>query len=360
MGLRSSCLAIAGLAAALLLACGPRRVGPPPPAPAVAGPEDAIARDLDVVVRIDLERMRNALGSADAKRLMGRAGETAGGGATDAALLADLLARSETVWLALRPGVDTGLTDNVMVLRGRFAGVDPRSHRSRSKWTSAGDLGGGWRVYERAEPPTRSAPARVYLRGDDLVVVVSTAEIDSVERAIDGRAGEAQLAPPRKGVVSVEARARGLAVALRGDAPAAARLLGRARRLRGYADLGAAALKAEVEIVFDSEDTARNAAQAATLIAREVAQVRSAVGMVAANLVVDTVASTVVLRLSLEEEQLAALLACAFAGHCSADAAEGAPDSSDGVPADTGAEGATRGAGESAEPGAGQSAPTVP
>jgi len=306
------------LLAALLLACAvgcaERRVVAPPPAPAALSPEDAIPGDLDVALRLDVARMRQALGDAVMNALRQRATESAAGDSAEQRLIADLLASADTVWIALRPESESQLTDNVVVFEGEFAGFEPSAGGAQAGWKLPLDLGGGWRLYERPQPPVRSAPARIYVRADEIVVLVSTAEIDSVERALEQRAGDAHLQPARRGVISIEARPQPLARQLQGRAEAVVRLLARASRLRAHVDLDAAGLSAELELVLQSAHHAEEVASAAALLAQVMAREDGPAAHVAQRLQIEVVGKATVLRLQLDRAALQRLMDCASGG----------------------------------------------
>ena len=294
-----------------LVGCASRQLPPPPPAPALESADDAIPADLDVVLRIDLERMQRTLGGSTLAELEARARAGAGSGVDEQKLMSDLLRDARTVWIALRPGESVGVTDNVVVLDGRFADFDPTRYAAAPPWHPSIDLGGGWRVYERQQPEQRSAPARIYARGNEWVVLVSAAEVDSVERTIEERLGGDALQAPSQGAVSIAARAQPLARRMRDRAPAAARLLARALRLQAHADLAASGLVAELEVVFDEADDARDAARAAQLVAAAVAREGGLAAVLASQLRVEAVGPVVVVALSLDPDGLAAVVGCA-------------------------------------------------
>jgi hypothetical protein len=284
---------------------------PPPPAPVVARPQDAIPGDLDLVVRIDLARARSALGESavDALRRNAEAGMSEG--SAEGRMLSEALLRADTAWIALRPGLPAELTDSVVVLEGRYRDFDPGASQGGAIWDHPTDLGGFWDLYSRPTPKRRSAVERVYVHHPNLVVLVSPAEVDSAERAIELGAGDAHVEPPSRGLISFEARARAVARSIRDRAPAAARLIDRAARLRGHADVGAAGLLAEVEIEFDSAAAAREAAAAIEIVARAAAEERGLVGLVARAVSVTAVGRTAVARVSLDRAGLSLLVRCA-------------------------------------------------
>jgi hypothetical protein len=290
----------------LCCSCGPKPIPPPDtPAPALARPVDAIPADLDVVVRVDLARMRRALGPGAVAALRDRA---AGAEGADRRLLEQALAAADTVWIAFRPGLAPDKTDQVVVLRGNFEKLDPRSHDAEPAWQLPIDLGGGWRLYRRPKPSTRAAPARIYLRVDDLLVFVSSAEIDSAERSIEARVRDDDLEPPEKGAVSVAARLKPLSRTLLERSPAAARLLARGQRLTASADLDADGLRAEIELSFDTEEDARDVADAAGLLVAALAENGDLPKSLAESLRIEAVGTSMVVRLSLGAEELVGLI----------------------------------------------------
>lgn len=302
-----------GLSVALaLVACGPERVPPPQsPAPSAPSPGAVIPGDLDVAVRFDLARMREALGDDTLRRLRARAAEGSGAEPELSRLLGDLLLRSQTLWVAFRPGPRADRVDNVIVLRGRFADVDLRSYDLSPSFGPPADLGAGWRRWDRLAADGRAEPARAYAQGDDLLVLVSIAEVDAVERQLEGGAGDEHVEPKEKGVISFAARGPALARAVEDRSLRLSRLLALAKTLRGHADLGAGGLDAELELDVEDEASATDLdGELERLLAAFATQ-----GPLAAELArgvrVDAVASRLVVRVSLPPEPLARLLGAA-------------------------------------------------
>jgi predicted butyrate kinase (DUF1464 family) len=163
-------------------------------------------------------------------------------------------------------------------------------------------------MFEREAPKSRALPARVYLRDKSMAVFVSTAEIDSVERSLELAMDDAHVEPPAEGVISIEARAPSLAEGLVSRAPAAAKLLKRGEKLRAHADLGALGLRAELELVLDSEEGAKETAEAAALFAKALAEQGGETTAFVKGLRIESVGTSVVVRLALSDRELAALL----------------------------------------------------
>jgi hypothetical protein len=290
----------------------------PPPGPPLSDPTEAIPADLDLVIRLDLAKMRRALPLTELGQLDLRMGRED--------LVEQALQQADTVWIALRPDLGLAEADNVLVLRGRFAGIDPRRAGPTPPFVGAGDLGGGWRLYQRDAPTRRAAPAQIYARLEDLLVFVSTAEIDSTERAIEKRQRGAPVIPPARGAVALAARVAPIRAWLAKYLPTASAALRRATRLAAHADLNAAGLEAELEVEFESADQARAARDTAGLIVRAVSVSDGLVGRLARQLRIESVAEALVVRLVLDDRELAELVACGSSGRC----ARGGPGSTRG------------------------------
>jgi hypothetical protein len=144
-----------------LFACSPlppAEPPPPPEAPLLGDPASVIPADLDLVARVDLRRLRDALGGAF-DSLFEQVMERAPSGERDAAtgrLLLTLLLKADTVWLGARPGFSAEQTDSVLVLRGAFSQLVPHAIGGDPAWQRPERLGGGVLRFER---PTRKRAA---------------------------------------------------------------------------------------------------------------------------------------------------------------------------------------------------------
>lgn len=287
--------------------CGPRQIAPPPPAPTIAHPTQAIPADLDLGLRLDLGRIKAVLGPAAFGALEKEAARSAEAAPGERRLITDALRKTDTIWIALRPARTSDLTDRVLVLEGRFEGFDPGKYELDPPWHQASDLGGGWRVHERAAPLLRSSPARVYLRHEDLVLMVSEAEIDSVARALDGHFDPA-VTPPAEGVVSLHARAGALRALIEDRSPKLAELLARTEGLKAHADLPAGGLDAELDVTFQSPAEARRTQEAMGLLTRALTEQGGPAGLVAGQVQVQVVGRHLVARVDLPPDELASVV----------------------------------------------------
>ncbi len=121
------------------------------------------------------------------------------------------------------------------------------------------------RYWQRPASGPRSSPARVYAFSDTRMVVVSEAEIDSVEAVLDGRLPASPLCPPARGLVAFAARLRGVREALAPKAPMLSKVLGAARRIEGVVEPEANGVRLDVALELE---TAEQALRAEELVER--------------------------------------------------------------------------------------------
>ncbi|AUX46658.1 hypothetical protein SOCE26_081650 [Sorangium cellulosum] len=246
----------AGAAALLALALALPACGDAAPRPAAgaakspAGPRlvrriepaELLPADLDLVVRVDVARMRAGLGRAAADELAQRAlGEAE---APDAALDA-ALRRADVVWLGLRLA-DLEEGDRVIVLEGRMGGLAP----DPARWEAVPSAHGGVSIFDRrgAAAP-RADAARLIALGDRAVALVSPVEVSSVARVLrdgpDARRGD----PAAEGIVSLDLRARRLPPHLARRFPSLGALIAGVERVRAVASLLDEGVRVDAEIV---------------------------------------------------------------------------------------------------------------
>lgn len=308
---------VAGLLSLAVPACarGTRPVGPAD-APTIRRPEELLPADLDLVLRLDLERIRAAIGPERFAELVRAHATPAVVAAGRDPFVDAALVQARTVWLAVRPNRRLELVDGVLVLAGTFRDLDPREGGARPAWSGPADRGGDVRVHERSGPVARSAPARAWLRSSDLVVVATAAEIDSVERALEGRGGGPRLEPPARGALSVAARVRPFVDLVRRSAPLVGRALEDARELTGWADLDADGLDGEFELRCSGPAAAAALADLLTAALPRLAEEESAGARFLEALRPRAVADRVVVSLGLDLRGLGALAECLAAGRC--------------------------------------------
>lgn len=257
-----ACLFLGLGVATLGLGCAPQQIGAPPAAPVIAHPDGALPNDLDWVVRIDLSRMQAALGPELMRQLRQQADATSG--SSDPAhpqgdSLSQALRLADTVWVAFRPAERLELTDNVVVMRGKFSGFAPSASE---RWGAAQDLGADWRRRDQPGELERHAPRRLYLRGNDLLVFVSDAELHSVARQVERGESDPRVSPPERGVVAFAGRVHlGAPLASRpwvSRYPQLASLLKDSLNVSGFIDLEAGEARLELDVTYTDAGVAKD------------------------------------------------------------------------------------------------------
>jgi len=299
------------LGALLGASCHTQRIGPPPSAPSLTRAADAMPADLDLVVRLDLRKIRETLGGPAMTAISEQAVHSLHGvdRATDALLLG-ALEQTDTLWLGMRPTSSFEALDSVFVLSGHFPNFDPYRAASTPRFGPAIDLGGDLRRYDRPAPPTRSAPARIYVHGEDLLVSLSEAEIDSVERSLEEQRGAPPLEPAEKGVFSAVARPQVLPLSLFSGADSLRRLAQNAHRLELNADLTGSGVDATLALKFEDAPLAEQVAHALSEMRDALGAGSGRLAKFAARLKVGNAGQYVSLQLVLGRDELSELVNC--------------------------------------------------
>ncbi len=234
-----------------------------PDSPQLREPIEQIPVDLDLVARIDLGRMRSALPPGAVDRLVSlvTAEQTA---PSDLLVLA--LARTDTLWLGVRPSFSPNTWDNVLVLEGDFSSID--SATLNKAFRPPRDLGAGFFSRDSWEKGPRTSPARLYTYLEKRWIVASAAEVQALQRVIEGNRYERRFEPPARGIVSVNARLERITEELQETAPKAARFLDKGRDLEATLDLEGRGVKVSARMRFSKVDDAELAARAMDLFAR--------------------------------------------------------------------------------------------
>src|SRR5258706_1910839 len=191
---------------ALGLACGARQIPPPPPAPRVVSAAELMPADLDIVARLDMAGMKAAVGVITRERwsrdVLSQSAGTNGDEPDE--LIVKSLLNADVVYLGYRPSPLLLPLDRVLSLEGHFEQLT----RPPNGFSGATDLGGDLRYWDKkpGQSVQRAGVFRLYALGTRLRAFVSEAELDSVERALDGLAGARRLVPPEEGALSIAAR----------------------------------------------------------------------------------------------------------------------------------------------------------
>lgn len=249
-----------GLAIAValsLVACGGSgkpAAKPGPDAPRLARdlePTEVIPADLDLVVRLDIGRLRAGVGTLAADEITKQAIR----GGVDPEL-ASTLSCAEVIWIAARAAeLDTG--DRVIVVEGKSC----MPELSRGKWETVKAGNARVRIFDRTGTAARAGTARIMNLGNRATVFVSPVELDSVRRVIDDGPDAARGNPRAEGLVSLDVRPRPLSPGLAKKYPSIAAVLSGIERLRGSAVLVDDGLRISAEILAKTPPAATKAAR---------------------------------------------------------------------------------------------------
>jgi hypothetical protein len=288
------------------VACGPKPLPPLPPTPSVGSAIDLIPPDLDLVVRLDLARVKAALGATVLATLSREVLTQGSAGQEPDELVVTSLLAADLVYLAYRPSPLWMPLDRVLALQGHFEQlVQPPQG-----FSGATDLGGDLRFWDNKSTPPRAGVARVYAQGERLRAFVSEAEIDAVERALAGFSSPRRLEPPEEGTLSVAARPR-LLGRLAGNGTLR-ELLEDAKALRAVADLESDGVRLKLELLMAGAEQAEQLAGAGKLV------LSHALGDTALHVELTAESDRVLLSARLSRAELAPVLACWWGGRGSA------------------------------------------
>lgn len=295
----------------LAFGCGPRRLPAPPDAPRIVSAAELIPADLDVVARLDLAKMKAALGGITSdllsREVLSQSGEGEEGEEGEERFLVSSLLEADVVYLGYRPSPLLAPLDRVLALQGHFTPLT----KAPEGFSGGVDLGADLRYWDKPSGAklARSGVARIYALGNRVRAFVSEAEIDAVERALDGLAGPRRLSAPEEGAVSLSARPALLGRLAGGRLR---ELLEQAKALQLTVDLDSdvASLRAAL-VTASAED-------AATLEAAGKLVLERALGEKAHRAELSAVSDRVTLTYRVRREALAPLLACLNGGVASA------------------------------------------
>jgi hypothetical protein len=285
----------------VLTACGGSRPAPPR-APALSTPVDAVPPDLDLVLRVDLAKVRATLGPAGFASLRGEAGDAIAEARQE--LVERALEASDTAVLALRPELLPHEADNVLVLAGHFGELGVDRELRASGYAAPVDLGGDVRRFDRPGKVSRSSPARVYAFSTDRLVFVSAAEIDSVEAVLERHRAPSSLKPQARGVLAFAARLRTLGTALIDRYPDLAEAIGPASAVQGVVDSTPTGLGLEVALELPSESSAERTSEALGRIRQALGATTGKMAVMAQTANIQAVGRFAVVRVALERGML--------------------------------------------------------
>ncbi len=236
---------------------GKERVREAPAGPRVIrdlDPTELLPGDLDLVVRIDLARMRSALGPASGGEIARRA--LASGAPLDAGEpeIREALRCADVVWYGTRVA-DLEAGDHVIIVEGR----DCLPELGRGRWHTVRSANGSLRIFDREGEAKRPGTARIINLANRAIAFVSPVELDSVKRVLDKGPDDRRGVPKGEGIVSFDLRAGRLSPGVEKRFPAVGRLVEGLDRMKGQIVLDDAGLRVDAQIAGKTKAGAERA-----------------------------------------------------------------------------------------------------
>ncbi len=203
-------------------------------------PNEVFPADLDLVVRIDLERVKVALGGAAEKELGARFGSDG--------MLGRAVQKGRTVTVGLRVAdIDNG--DYVIVVEGDVKNFDPSATGFKER-QSTNDM---VRIFSHDEVNGRDSTHTIVVLDDRAVAFVSPVEADAVMRVLREGPDELRGQPVAEGIVSADVRPRRLSPSLERRFPSISRLIAQVTRIKARLSVADAGLLLEGEVIAQGE-----------------------------------------------------------------------------------------------------------
>jgi hypothetical protein len=216
------------------------------------GAAELVPGDLDVVLRIDLARVRATIGAEPMKELADRAlGSEAGD-----ALLRTALEQADVVWIGLR-AADVLVGDRVLVVEAPRATVEFDS----TTWRSSEPPGEGIVQYDALDFVPRDGTARVVDIRGRMLAFVSPVEVDAVDRLLRHGPDPTRAEPAARGLVSLDWRVRAPGVQLQNRYPSFAALLAGVDRMTAIVEPRGRELGLSARLLCHNERAASRAAR---------------------------------------------------------------------------------------------------
>lgn len=249
-------------------------------------------------MRLDIARVKGALGDLALTAIADQALARDSAGQEPNELLITSLLAAEVVYLAYRPSSSWTPLDRVLALQGRFEQLV----RPPNAFSGATDLGRDARYWDAKAPASRGGVARMYSFGERVRAFVSEAELDSVERTLEGLGSSRRLQPPEEGMLSVAARPR-LLGRLAGNGTLR-ELVEDAKSLTAMVELESDGARLKLELLLSGAPQAEQLASAGKLA------LSRALGDLVLDVTVRAESERVVLSARLTRAQLAPVFAC--------------------------------------------------
>jgi hypothetical protein len=259
---------------------------------------DLFPVDLDLVVRVDVGRMRSGIGPAVADALSRRALQESA-----EPELREALASADVVWVAARvAGLDDG--DRVVVVEGRTS----MPELAAARWERVRSRNGRLRIFDRKEEAPRTGTARIINLGNRAAAFVSPVELDAVRRVLDDGPDEKRGNPSAEGLVSLDLRAGRLPPALERKYPAIGAVLAGIERVRGSAALVDGGVKIDAQVLGATAAGAERAARFLEAVRDSLAK-DPRFAAAARDVRVEQVEKTVQIRLTVPAKAVLAMVA---------------------------------------------------
>jgi hypothetical protein len=290
-------LALAGCGSDAAKAAGSRARTAAPAIDRRLDPAEIFPADLDLVVRLDVERMRSSIGPAAASAIAARAAREAGDDVLRAAL-----ACADVVWLGARVrDLDAG--DHVVLVEGSSCAPE----LDLADWKSQPSRNKSVKIFDRVDPTRRTGTGRVLVFGDHATAFVSPMEMDSVARILEGGPDARRGNPVAEGVVSIDVRSGRLPPSLEQKFPSIAAIVAGLERVRGTAVVVDEGVQIDVQILSPTAKGAEKALRFLAALRDNVEDPRLA--LVLRKVSIEQTEGTVRLRLLLPGRAVLALLA---------------------------------------------------
>lgn len=212
-------------------------------------PVDLMPADLDLVMRIDVARMRAGIGPAVAEALSARAL-----GSAEKDVLKTSLPCADVVWIGARASeIEAG--DHVVVIEGK----DCAPEANLQDWKRIGTANAQVTIFKREGEAPRDGTAEVIALSPRTTAFVSPVELDAVRRVLKEGPDDKHGDPRAEGLISVDLRLGRLPPALEKKFPSIGGIVAGLRRLRGTAVLVDEGVQIDAELLSPTAKGAERA-----------------------------------------------------------------------------------------------------
>jgi len=203
-------------------------------------PNEVFPADLDLVVRIDLERVKSALGQSFEQELGSRFSADP--------MLSRAVQKGRAVTVGIRVA-DLDRGDHVIVVEGDSKNFDPSAEGLKERASTNDKV----RIFSRDQTAARDSTHTVVVLDDRAVAFVSPVESDAVMRVLREGPDDLRGQPLAEGIVSADVRPRRLSPALERKFPSISRLIAQIARIKALLSVGDNGLRLEGEIIAKGE-----------------------------------------------------------------------------------------------------------